>query len=110
MNTKKLAVSYIATQNIYPLLSPSFLTRSKNSDDFVLNTENLEIVKTTHLFSYEFLSFWYKENGFNKLESDILKDLVIARILEPVSKLETIKFLFENFEIYYHKNKIYDYL
>lgn len=107
---KKLAVSYIATQNIYPLLSPSFLTGSKNSDDFVLNTENLEIVKSTHLFSYEFLSLWYKENGFDKLESGILGDLVIARILEPSSKLETIKFLFENFEIYYPKNKIYDYL
>jgi len=107
---KKLAVSFVATQNVYPLLSPSFLTGSKNSDDFVLNTENLEIVKSTHLFSYEFLSLWYKENGFNKLESDVLRDLVIARILEPVSKLETIKFLFENFEIYYPKNKIYDYL
>lgn len=107
---KKLGVNYIATQNIYPLLSPSFLTGSKNSSDFLLNTQNLEIVKTTHLFSYEFLETWYKENGFDKLESNILKDLSIARILEPSSKLQTIKFLFENFEIYYPKNKIYDYL
>lgn len=107
---KRLAVNYIATQNNYPVLFPSFLTESKNDSDFVLNTENLEIVKSTHLFSYEFLSLWYKENGFDKLECNILKDLVIARILEPSSKLETIKFLSENFEIYYPKNKIYDYL
>lgn len=107
---KRLAVNYIATQNNYPVLFPSFLTESKNDSDFVLNTENLEIVKSTHLFSYELLSLWYKENGFDKLESDILRDLVIARILEASSKLETIKFLSENFEIYYPKNKIYDYL
>ena len=107
---KKLGVNYIATQNIYPLLSPSFLTGSKNSSDFLLNTENLEIVKSTHLFSYEFLEVWYRENGFDKLESNILRDLSIARILEPSSKLQTIKFLFEKFEIYYPKNKIYDYL
>ena len=75
LKLKNLGVNYIATQNIYPLLSPTFLTGSKNSSDFLLNTENLEIVKTTHLFSYEFLGTWYKENGFDKLESNILKDL-----------------------------------
>ena len=107
---KKLALNYIATQTKFPLLSPSFLVETKNENDFLLHTSNLEIVGTTHLFSYEFLSSWYKENGFDELKSPILKDLVIARILEPTSKLQTISFLLNSFGIYYPKNKIYDYL
>jgi len=106
---KRLAATFIATQTNFPLLSPSFLAESEN-DDFLLNTGNLEIVKTTHLFSYEFLDVWYKENGFEKLGDSILKDLVIARILDPSSKLQTIKFLKKSFGISYPKNKIYDHL
>src|SRR3989344_6068400 len=89
---KKLALNYIATQTKFPLLSPSFLVSTKNENDFLLHTSNLEIVGTTHLFSYDFLEAWYKENGFLNLESSILKDLVISRILEPSSKLQTIDF------------------
>lgn len=110
LELKKLAVNYIATQDNFPLLSPSFLTETESNGDFLVNTGNLKFIKTTHLFSYEFLCIWYKENGFEKLGSSILKDLVIARILEPSSKLQTIKFLRKNFGIYYPKNKIYDYL
>ncbi|MFH1561292.1 MAG: hypothetical protein ABID04_01790, partial [Patescibacteria group bacterium] len=93
---KKLAVSFIANDTKFPLLSSSFLTRSAGDDDFLLNTANLELVKTTHLFSYEFLDVWYQENGFDKLDDTILKDLCIARILEPASKLQTIRFLKKN--------------
>ena len=107
---KKLALNYIATQTKFPLLSPSFLVSTKNENDFLLHTSNLEIVGTTHLFSYDFLEAWYKENGFLNLESSILKDLVISRILEPSSKLQTIDFLLNSFGIHYPKNKIYDYL
>ncbi|MFH1560987.1 MAG: IS1634 family transposase, partial [Patescibacteria group bacterium] len=58
----------------------------------------------------EFLDVWYQENGFDKLDDTILKDLCIARILEPASKLQTIRFLKKNFGILYPKNKIYNHL
>lgn len=106
---KQLAIEYIASQKDFPPLSPDLFTGGKPKHH-VIDVENIAVVKTFHNFAYEVLTSWYKENGFNKLGSEILKDLVIGRIIEPTSKLQTISLLGRYFNIKYPKNKIYSYL
>lgn len=47
---------------------------------------------------------------FHLLNANILNDLVIARIVEPCSKLESLKFIDDFFGIKHHRSKLYRYL
>jgi transposase len=52
----------------------------------------------------------YNEIGFNKIDSDVFRLLVIARIANPVSKLKTIEYLDNYHNIKINKDQIYRYL
>ena len=52
----------------------------------------------------------YNEIGFDKIDSDIFRLLVIARIANPVSKLKTIEYLDSYHNIKVSKDQIYRYL
>jgi transposase len=52
----------------------------------------------------------YNEIGFDKVDSDIFRLLVIARIANPVSKLKTIEYLYNYHDIRVNKDQIYRYL
>ena len=69
--------------------------------------DNISIVHTLHTFAYEFLAHIYTLNGFDKLNCNILKDLSIMRIIEPVSKEESIKLLNEFFGISYSRGNMH---
>ena len=59
-------------------------------EDAVLVTES-----AASRYLYEVLSSVYTRLGFDRIEDDVFKDLVIARIIEPTSKLDTIRVLSE---------------
>jgi len=52
----------------------------------------------------------FNDVGFNLIEGDLFKHLVIARLYHPVSKLKTSDYLFQNKNISIPVEKIYRYL
>jgi transposase len=52
----------------------------------------------------------YNEIGFNKINSDVFRLLVLARLANPVSKLKTIEYLENYHDIKINKDQIYRYL
>lgn len=57
--------------------------------------------------TYQFLEYFYQKIGFNFLEDNCFKDLVIARIVEPCSKRRTKELLEVKFGKHYSLTKIY---
>lgn len=52
----------------------------------------------------------FDEIGFNRIEDDLFRDLVIARIAFPKSKLKTKDYLYRFKQIHYDEDQIYRYL
>lgn len=59
---------------------------------------------------YRILSSIYDSIGFSAIGDDILKDLAIARVCCPRSKLATVDYLRQHWGIVYHYQEIYRYL
>jgi len=74
----------------------------------LVNINNLQVLPDhKHMFAYEFLSYFYKLSGFDKLGLAIFKHLVFARIIKPSSKIESLRFLKKNFGIRYGHSSLY---
>lgn len=52
----------------------------------------------------------FDEIGFNQIKDDLFKDLVIARIAFPKSKLKTKDYLYRFKQVHYDEDQIYRYL
>lgn len=52
----------------------------------------------------------FDEIGFNKIHTDLFRELVIARVAFPKSKLKTTKFLYRYRNIVWDEDKLYRYL
>lgn len=84
---KKDAESWIIQEsNIYGLFS-------KNEDRIFL--QNYQYLGFKYFYAYEFLEKVFHKFKFDKYLNILFKDLVIARILEPNSKRESLHFLNE---------------
>lgn len=75
------------------------------TDAFLSNIENV-LLNGTQLI----LERLYKRIGFDKVDDDILKKLVIARLSQPLSKAATVDYLKSHFAEDIHLVKIYRYL
>lgn len=70
-------------------------------------------VKITHsqpLFLYRLLSGVYDQLGLNYLGDELIKDLILARIYQPVSKRETVDILADAFGKEYSLKTVYRHL
>ncbi len=94
----------LQTSNTTPLFPEIFSTRA----DTTVSVDDLEFTHAYHSFAYEFLSYFYRRCGFRKLDNNLLKDLVIMRIIEPSSKLHAIALLKEYFGKQYGKTIMYE--
>lgn len=79
--------------------------KEKSPDIVVIN--KLKYLGTRNTLIYEVLSLMFNMFSFQKLKSKLLLDLVLMRIIEPVSKLESLELLEEMFGIFYKKGSIY---
>lgn len=61
----------------------------------------------TYAYAYEFLEKIYHKFNFQKHTSDLFKDLVVARILEPKSKRDSLEFLNTFLGITHSENVLY---
>lgn len=102
----KLASQYIFDKdNNLPLLPEAFGIDSKTRH--LVAIEDLRFTSFYHHFAYEFLTAFYERNGFNKLGNNLLRDLAIIRIIEPVSKLRSVELINKYFGFAYTKNIVY---
>jgi transposase len=88
-----------------------FEQASKEADerqvtDFLLSKVENILINGTQLI----LERVFKSVGFDKLNNDILKQLVIARLSQPLSKSATVDYLKSHFDEDVQLHKIYRYL
>lgn len=76
-----------------------------SSDQIFNSVEGLH-----HDGAYRLLEMVYDRIGFDTIGDKTLKDLVIARICEPMSKLATIDYMRQQWGENYHYQQIYRYL
>jgi len=69
--------------------------------------EKCAYLDTRYSFIYDVLSQLLRLLHFDKLNNQLLLDLVLIRIIEPVSKLESLEYLSEMFGITYKRGKLY---
>lgn len=69
--------------------------------------EKCVYLDTRYSFIYEVLSQLLRLFQFDKLNNQLLPDLVIMRIIQPLSKLESLEYLSEMFGITYKRGKLY---
>ena len=75
------------------------------SQDPILN--KYQYLGVQYSFSYDILSHLIRKFNFDMMGNPILTDLVIMRIIEPTSKLESLKLLYEFFKIKHNRSDYY---
>lgn len=64
-----------------------------SAEDESARSSALKLESTHSKLLWDTLASVYRKLGFNKLEDEVFKQLVIARIIEPASKADTIRIL-----------------
>lgn len=75
-----------------------------------VNLSDIAITQNRSLFVYELLSRVYDKLGFLNYHDVLIKDLIIARICHPASKLKLQGALYESFGRFYGKRTMYRHL
>lgn len=68
------------------------------------------IVGTIHDAPFRILNRVYNDIGFNEIGDDVLRDLAIARICQPMSKVATVDYLRLHFDEDIKLHRIYKYM
>lgn len=71
---------------------------------------DVKITRSQPLFLYRLLSSIYDQLGLSCLDNDLIKDLILARIYQPVSKRETVDILTDAFGKQYSLKTVYRHL
>lgn len=100
---KEEAAKQIETNSIQKSLFPK--EKQKTSPILVINKS--EYLGVRYTFIHDILVQIFRLFDFHKLKSQILLDLVLMRIVQPVSKLESLEYLSEMFGIKYKKSSLY---
>lgn len=88
-------------------LIPLFEEMSQEKENDLVSVSNLEVFGYRHKFAYDYLLKFYCLNGFDKIDSEILRDLCLIRIVEPVSKRQSLILLEEYFGKSYSVSTFY---
>ncbi len=73
----------------------------------ILVINKSEYIGIRYSFMYQTLSALFRLFDFHKLKNQLLLDLVLMRIIQPVSKFESLEYLSEMFGIRYGKSSLY---
>jgi transposase len=76
----------------------------------VLHPTDVKITQSQPLFLYRLLSGIYDQLGLHSLGDELIKDLILARIYQPVSKRETVAILADSFGKEYSLKTVYRHL
>lgn len=99
-------------QTLFSNTSSRLSRQKKLNSSRVLVLNQAELVSTHTTFTYEVLSLLISQLGFTNLlknapRRQLLIDLVIARLIRPTSKLESINYLEREFGIIYKRSSVY---
>src|SRR3989338_9526065 len=102
----RAARKFIDNQRIKSGVISFFDTRFDQSrlEEFLDSVSFVQVLDTV---TYRFIHHFYQTIGFHKIKDDCFADLVIARIVEPLSKRQTKDILTEKFGKKYPLNRIY---
>ena len=101
---KKWISNHLGEQDIFEQASKE--ADEMQINDFLLSKIENILINGTQLI----LDRVFKSVGFDKLNNDILKHLVIARLSQPLSKSATVDYLKSHFDEDVQLHKIYRYL
>lgn len=105
-----LGKSFIADNQPDRPLFDNFLSPvidGNSSSLHLVAIENLDISDYFHTLTFETFAKWYEHCGFTPLGHELIRDLVIARLIEPTSKLQSLHLLKRYFDISHPKNRLY---
>lgn len=86
------------------------LTGQQNALDYLSEQQffdQIEITSSQPLFAYQLFAGLYDKLGFNSYEDGLIKDLVVARLYRPSSKLAAQEILSDSFNINYSIRTVY---
>lgn len=72
--------------------------------------DEITITRSQPLFLYRLLCSIYNRLGFNTFSDPVIRDLIVARIYRPVSKLEIVDILEDSFGCRYSLKTVYRHL
>lgn len=75
-----------------------------------LRPTSVKITQSQPLFLYRLLAGVYEQLGLNSLGDEVIKDLILARLYQPVSKRETVDILTDTFGKQYSLKTVYRHL
>ncbi|MFH2061422.1 MAG: IS1634 family transposase [Candidatus Beckwithbacteria bacterium] len=112
ISAKNWIKSHDPQQRLFTQRVHSSRTPKKPSSSQVLVLNQVELISTHSTFTYQILTLILSKLGFTNLlknspNRQLLLDLVIARLIKPVSKLESVNFLRQEFNINYSRSYVY---
>lgn len=72
--------------------------------------EEIKITRSQPLFLYRLLRSVYNQLGLNVFDDPVIRDLIVARIYRPVSKMEIVDILEDSFGCRYSLKTVYRHL
>jgi transposase len=97
----------LANDFIAKISKQLFLFKDKQSGN-VLYIKQTEFIGVYYTFVYDVITKIILSIGFDKLNNNLLLDLVIIRMMEPCSKLRSIELIEEYFGIKHHRQNYYN--
>lgn len=88
-------------------MQKSLFPKEKQKISPILVINKSEYLGVRYTFIYDILVKIFRLFDFHKLKNKILLDLVLIRIIQPASKLESLEYLSEMFGIKYRKSSLY---
>lgn len=82
--------------------------QDKQKDNTILVLNKSQYLGVRYTFLYEVLSRQLRFFSFNSFNNQLLFDLVLMRIVQPASKLASLKFLLELFGISHQRGHMYE--
>jgi hypothetical protein len=103
---KALWIEEYGGQQLLDFTEPDLKMQEAIETERILSQVDSVLINGTQLL----LNRIYDSIGFNRIEDDILRHLVIARISQPASKLATVAYLKSYYDEDLELNRIYKYM
>lgn len=88
-------------------IQKSLFSQEKQKTSPILVINKSEYLGVRYTFIYEVITHLFRLFDFHRLQNQLLLDLILMRIILPVSKLESLEYLSEMFGIQYGKSSLY---
>lgn len=104
LKLKRIAFDFIKKLYNQPGL---FDFKKETASGKIIQVDKSKYLGVKHTFIYEAINKIFNLLHFDTINSKLLLDLVLMRIIEPTSKLRSIELLEEMFGIHYNRSDIY---